>query len=289
MNVFLEVGTGFPFSTVQNAVNSALSGSTVRVNAGGVGNNYPEAILINNKRIRLFGALNNPTTGPVIGLTGAGAGAAPALQVAGTGGVHLEGFRCSNVGSAAADVIRGLVAQDWFSRLVVDGGGSKICLVGQYMDNLLLQNGTKGLVPSCLAQVIAQHVTVVNQSGWGLQGNAANGDFKGCLAYNCNGQAFLNALAQFCAWNFSDDPTAPGADSTPSMSLAAIAFINYAGGNFFLQPTSLAYALGVDFLPTDVRARRRMRSGPTRIYGGCFDPYPIPAAFLSGASQIRGV
>jgi hypothetical protein len=287
--MLLEVGTSLPFSTVQNAINSASSGSTVRVNAGGILNNYAEALLVNNKRIRLLGALNNPLTGPVIGLVGAGGGAAPTLQVTGTGGVHLEGFRCSNVGSASPYVIQGLVAQDWFSRLIIDGGGAKTCLSGQYMENLLLQNGVKGLVPSCLAQVICQHVTVVNQTTWGLQANAANGDFKGCLAYNCNGQAFLNALAQFCAWNFSDDPTAPGADSTPGMTLAGIAFINYAGGNFFLQPTSLAYALGVDFLPVDVRARRRMRSGPTRIYGGCFDPYPLPAAFLSGASQIRGV
>jgi len=280
----LEVGTGYPYTTVQAAVNAAPSGGTVRCNATG-GNVYAEAVLVNNKRIRLVGGVNDLQA---ITIAGAGAGAAPALQVTGSGGVCVENLSFSNVGSAATYVVELNVAEDWISRCRIDGGGAKRCLEGQFGDNTLLFNGLRGVMPSCPGQVILQHFTCVNMTQQGLQGNVNNLDAKGCLAYNCNNLGYVNRLAAFCCWNAGDDITPPGALSKTLVPLADISFINYGGGNFFLNPGSLVYVPGVDILPFDITGRRRLRAGlDDRIYAGCYDPYPAAPAYLTGASAIR--
>lgn len=281
----IEVGTGYSYSTLQAASNAALSGGTVRANANAT-NIYAEAVLINNKRIRLIGALPNQG----IRIAGAGAGASPALQVTGTGGVCLENFLITNVGSTATYIVQFNVAEDWISRCKIDGNNAKYCLLAQYADNCLLQNGARAFVPSCPGQVILRHVTCVNFSYTGLYGNTNTGDFKGCLTYNCNNAGFLNGFAQYCCWNFGDDGTPPGALSKPRMSLADIAFANYAGGDFSLTLASKAWINGVAILPDDITGKRRLRSGPmNRIYGGCYEPFPVLPYWLSGASSLRTI
>lgn len=280
----LDVGTGYPYSTIQAAVNAAPSGGTVRANANG-GNSYPEAILINNKRIRLHGGVGNQG----IALPGAGGGASPTVQVTGTGGVMIENFAISNVGSANAYVVQMNVAEDWITRCKVTTAG-KTCLYAQYVEECLLYGASRGLLPSCPGQVIARHVTCVNMSFAGLQGNTNNGDFKACLAYNCNTQPFLNGFAQYCAWNVAGDGypgVSPGALSQ-IMTLADIGFVNYAGGDFSLGPNSRAFVPGVDFRRIDLLGERRLRVGPnTRIYAGCYDPWPVAPSWATGGSSVR--
>ncbi len=279
----LDVGTGFPYSTIQAAVNAAPSGGTVRANPN-VGNVYPEAVLINNKRIRLVGGGDTPQA---ITISGAGGGAAPAIQSTGTGGMIVENFKVSNVGSGNANVIQCNVAEDWISRCEIFTAGKR-ALLGQYADNLLIRDSSIGLQPSCPGQVIMRHVTVVNMTASGLSGNTNNGDFKACLAYNCNNQGFLNSFAQYCCWNFSDDGTAAGALSLTRMQLADISFVNYAGGNFQLNPDSKCYVPGSAIIRTTLQGNRRMRTGPnTRIYAGCYDPWPVAPSWATGGSSVR--
>ena len=282
----IEVGTGYPYASIQAAINAAPSGGNVRVNAGGAGNTYAEAVLINNKRIHLYGGLDDQG----VTIAGAGGGAAPALQVTGTGGVFLENFRFSNAGSAATYVVELNVAEDWASRCIIDGGGVARCIQGQFTDHLLLYNGTHGLVPSCPGQVFTIHCTCVDMSVQGIQGNANNLEAVACLGYNCNALAFVNGLTQFCAWNFADDLTAPGPLSRINMTLADIGFLNYAGGDYRLDINSQAYVQGISIMPVDIRAKRRLRAGfAPRIYGGYWDPYPAAPSYLTGASQIRAM
>lgn len=279
----LNVGTGYPYSTIQAAVNAAPSGGTVRANSN-VGNTYPEAVLINNKRIRLVGGGNAPLA---IAITGAGGGAAPTVQSAGTGGMILENFRLSNVGSTNANVVQCNVAEDWVSRCDISTPGKR-CLLGQYGDNLMLHDSAQGVAPSCPSQVIMRHVSAVNMTTHGLQGNVNNGDFKACLAYNCNNQEFLNGFAQYCCWNFSGGPVAPGALSLARVLLAAFGFVNYGAGDYSLSLASQVYVPGVPILEVDIRGKRRLKSGPyPRIYAGPYDPWPAAPSWMSGGSSVR--
>jgi hypothetical protein len=287
----LEVGTGTPYATIQAAINVAPSGSSIRVNAGGVANVYNESISISGKRLFIFSDLVDLSLGPVIEIR-AVAGAAPAVNVAAVAnsGLDLENFKVSAALAASADVIHGRVGYDWFRRLVVNGGGTKICMTAQYLENCILYNGTTGLTPSCPGQVIGRHLTCVNMSVAGLVGNVGNGDFKACLTYNCNNAGFVNANNELCCWNFSSDLSAPGLFPIRGIALADIAFVNLGAGNLFLQPGSLAYVAGASVLATDILGKRRVRDGgyrDLRIYGGAHDPYPPAPAYLTGASQIR--
>ncbi len=149
--MLFDVGAGYVYSTIQNAVNSSVDGGHVRVNPGAGGaTSYAEAVLINNKRIRLFGGVANQG----ITIAGAGGGAAPALQVTGTGGVNVENFNFTNVGSAATYVVELNVDEDWISRCVIDGGGTARCAELQWGDHLLLKNGTVGVVASCAGSIL---------------------------------------------------------------------------------------------------------------------------------------
>jgi len=283
----LEAGDGTGFTLAQAAINAAQSGDTVRLlRKAATGNAYPEALVVDGKQIRLVGVEDPAYGGPVVSLPGAGAGVQPTLRVINNGGVHLENLLCSNARSAAPDVLRGQVGQDRFSRLIVDGGGSKICLVGQYVDNCLLKNGTTGLSPSCPGQVMADHVTVVNMSVAGLVGNPSNGDFRACLAALCSGNGFANSNPTMCWCNFSDDATAAGGGSKHNMTLAEISFVDLVG--FLLAATSLAYQRGASRLPLELRGFRRERRSPqSRVYGGCYDPFPFTPVYAAGTSSIR--
>lgn len=281
----LEVGTGHPYSTVQAAVTDAPDGGNVRVNAGGVGNAYAEAVVVNNKRVRLVGSLADQGAS----ITGAGGGAASALAVTGTGGVFVENLTFSNVGSAGAYVVEMNVAEDWISRCVIDGGGTKTCLQFQFGDNCLLRNGTSGSAPSCPGQTLAYNFTVVNMSVNGLVGNATTGWYVACLAYNCNNLAYVNHNLVYSTWLFSDDATATAPGSIAGMSLADIAFADYAGGDFRLLPTSKAFAKGIPFTHLDLPGNRRAKGGSDpRIFGGCHDPWPGAPTFATGSAQLRG-
>ena len=175
--MLLEVGDGKPYSTAQAAINAGLDGVSVRLNEVlATGNAYPEAILVNNKRVRLFGKLGAVGAGPLISVTGAGGGASPALQVTGTGGVQCENLNFSNVGSAATYVVEGNVAEDWFSRLIIDGGGTARCLQAQFADTCLLKNGVRGNDPSCPGQIMLFNFTCVNMSAQGLMSNLNLGE-----------------------------------------------------------------------------------------------------------------
>ena len=278
----LDVGTGFSYSTVSAAVTAAPSGGTVRPNAN-AGNIYPEAVLINNKRIRLFGGLRAQG----ITISGAGAGAAPAVQVTGTGGVIIENFKVRNVGSASANVVQCNVAEDWVSRCDISTAG-KICLVGQYGDNLMLHDSTTGVTPSCPGQVIMRHCGAVNMASRGFLGNTNNGDFKACFTYNCAVLGFANSFAQYCCWNFSSDGTAIGALSRQQVTLPEFAFVNYAGNDYRLLLASQIWVPGLAIIRTDLSGSRRLRLGPDpRIYAGPNDPYPAAPSWLTGASSVR--
>ena len=279
-----EVGTGFAYSTIQAAITACPNGGTVRANAT-AGNAYAEELSISNKRVRLYGGL--PEQGiSVVGV----AGANPALKVSGSGGVTLENLSFSNVGSAATYVVELNVAEDWISRCRIDGNGVMRCLQGQFGDNVLLKNGTHGLAPSCGGQVVIFHFSCVNMTTEGMRANATSGTFQGCLTYNCNSLGFINAGATYSAWNFSDDPTAPGPRSWPGIPLADIAFLDYAGGNFLLSINTRAWVPGISPMALDLLGNRRLRDGRAcRITGGCHDPFPPAPDWLSGASQIRQV
>jgi hypothetical protein len=182
----------------------------------------------------------------------------------------------------------GLVGQDWFHRLIVDGGGTRTCLLAQYVTNCLLKNGTNGLLPSCPGQVIAHYVTTVNMSVVGLTGNVVNGDFKNCIVFNC-GQSFVNTNGDMCERNFSSDGTAPGSNSIGNAPLSVIGFVNFAGGNCLLSPSSRAFTEGLPAWPTDLLGNRRQKvTLAPRDYAGCHDPFALPA-FNTGASQIRSI
>jgi hypothetical protein len=281
----LDVGTGYAYSTLNAAITAAPSGGTVRGNSN-VGNAYPEAVLINNKRIRLVGGGGAQS----ISITGAGAGAAPAVQVTGTGGVILENFKLTNVGSSNAYVVQCNVAEDWVSRCDISTTG-KYCLYGQYADNLMLHDSLVGVTPSCPGQVIMRHCAAVNMvGGSGFNGNTNNGDFKACFTYNCNTLGFVNPFAQYCCWNFSSDATASvGALSRNNVPLADFGFINYGGGDYRLDPAvSKLWLPGIEIIRTDLSGKRRLRAGPyPRIYAGPNDPYPAAPVWITGTSSIR--
>jgi hypothetical protein len=280
----LDVGTGFSYSTLSAAVTDAPSGGTVRGNPN-PGNVYNEAVLINNKRIRLFGG-GDPGY-PSITIAGAGGGAAPAVQVTGTGGVMLESWKLTNVGSANAYVVQCNVAEDWVTRCDISTAG-KTCLYGQYGDNLMLHDAWYAVAPSCPGQVIMRYVAAVNMAAAGLQGNVNNGDFKACFAYNCNTQGFINSFPQYCSWNFSSDATAIGDMSRSNVSLADFAFVNYGGGDFRLLPTTKIWVPGIPILNYDLSGKRRLRAGPDpRIYAGPNNPYPFAPSWVTGGSSIR--
>ena len=284
----LNVGTGKPYSLIQSAINACPNGGSVQVNAGGVTNVYAEALVVNNKRIRLYGAID----GPGISVTGAG-GASPALLVSGTGGCFAENLKFSCPGSSAAYVVQLNNNQDWLSRCVIDGGGTAYCLLGQYGDNLLLANGTRGCDPSCAGVLLFQHCTVVNMSIRGFYSAYAS-EYIGCLGYNCNGQAFINPSAGTSFWLFADDATpAPVPGALPYLTLGQIDFVNYAGGDFRLKQSSKAFLPGISTLAIDGTGQARVRSGDNcRVYGGYHDPAGYGGAsallaWLTGSASIR--
>jgi len=291
MSSFLTTGTGQPYATIQAAVNAAQSGDTVGVGVN-AGNTYPEAILVAGKYLHLIGLVENQG----IALPGAGGGAAPCVNVTGTGGVILENFTCSNNGSAHTDVLTLNVYQHWVRRVRVNGTGGKVCFRAQYVENSVAYGGLDGFRPSCPGQNILKHVTCVDMAGVGLLANVANGDFEACLVFNCVGACLTNAVATIGKWNSVSDGSAPGVGSRQGITLADCAFVNYGAGDVRLTALSALWFLGVSPLAVDLRGKRRLRL-PTpgqagfepRIYSGAFDPWPIPPAFMTGASAIRVV
>lgn len=295
MSAYLTVGTGQPYATIQAAVNDAVDGDTIGAGPN-VGNTYPEAITINNKYVHLIGLLEDQG----VSLPGAGGGAAPCVNVTGTGGCILENFTCSNNGSAHTDVLTLNVYQHWVRRVKVVGTGGKVCLRAQYVENTLAYDGLDGFRPSCPGQNILKHVSIVDMTGLGIMANVNNGDLEACLVFNTVGACVTNAVAAVSKWNAVSDASAVGASSRQSVTLGDCAFVNYAGNNFALTTASALWNLGVSPLATDIRGKRRYRLPPLalqlasfpsapRVYSGAFDPYPGPLAFNSGASGIRTV
>jgi len=286
----LEVGAGKPYLLIQNALTAAGNGDHVRVDAPAAGFNYPEDLTIVNKRITLAG-VGTTLLAPRIGITGTG-GAAPALQVSGSGGVFLRNFRFSNVGAAAGIYIVELnVAEDWISGCLIDGDGNKDCLQAQFGDNCLLANGRNGVRPSCPGQTLSMHFTAVNHTAIGFSANTALGEFVGCLGYNCAGGAFHNGAFYLYSLNcVSDDLTASRIpQSSVLMTLAEIAFVNYALGDYRLLDTSAAFFQGMSQQALDFLGNRRVRDSgrEPRVYAGAHDPWPATPTYLTGGSSIR--
>ena len=283
MASLLEVGDGKPYSLVQAAINAGDSGTTVRVCAKAASaNQYPEALTVNNKRITLEGDLPECA----IAITGAGSGAAQALFVTGTGGVTVRNLYFSNLGSSATYVVEGNIAEDWFHDSIIDGGNLAKCLQAQFLTNMTLINGLAALDASCPGQVVAIHITAYHHSLYGLKGNNPMAEFQACLAADCNALGFQGGLPQYCAWNVSDDLTAPGVVSF--IRGLPISQMKFTGADYRLLPTTAAWFPGISPLMTDRLANRRMRRGPNaRIVAGAFDPWPDSPRFLTGASSIR--
>jgi hypothetical protein len=286
----LNVGTGKPYATIQGAITAVDHGGTVQVHAGGVANVYAEALVVNNKRVRLFGAID----GPGISVTGAGGGAAPALLVSGTGGCFLENLKFSNVGSSATYVVQLNVSYDWISRCVIDGGATARCLLGQFGDNVLLKNGTRGMGASCSGSLLAQHFTVVNMSVYGFAAATYGSTFIGCLTANCNNLGLQGISLNNSFWCFTSDASAFQVTASKyNMPLADIDFVDYAGGDFRLKPGSLAGIPGISTLAIDGLGRKRVRQGDDcQIFGGYHDPQifddnAAKLAWLTGTSSIR--
>ncbi len=109
--------------------------------------------------------------------------------------------------------------------------------------------------------------------------------------YNCNNLGFVNPKASRCAWNFSEDGTAPGSDSNGALTLAEFSFVNYAGGDFRLNANSYARLSGISTYATLMSNRLRLRSliEVPRLYGGPYDPYPAAPRWLTAGSQIRTI
>lgn len=283
MSAYLTVGTGQPFATVQAAVNAAASGDTIGVGAN-PGNVYPEAIAIANKYVHLLGLVDDQG----VSLPGAGGGAAPCVNVTGTGGVILENFTCSNNGSAHGDVLVLNVYQHWVRRVRVDGTGGKNCFVAQYMENCIAYGGLNGFRASCPGQNILKHVSVVDMGGYGILANVGNGDLEGCLVYNCVGPCVTNAVPAISKWNSVSDGSNVGAASRQAISLAECSFVNYGAGDVRLTSDSALWFFGTSPLATDISGKRRLRFTPLpRVYSGAFDPWPVAPAFMTGASAIR--
>lgn len=281
---YLKVGTGEAYATVQAAVNAAASGFTIGAGPT-AGNTYAEAILINNKYVHLVGLVENQG----ILLAGAGGGAAPTVNVTGTGGVILENFTCSNVGSAHADVLTLNVFQHWVRRVRVNGTGGKVCFRAQFMENCMAYGGLDGFRPSCPGQNILKHVSVVDMTGLGIIANVLNGDLEACLVYNTALACITNALPAVCKWNFASDGSALGAEGRNYVSLADCSFINYGAGDIRLAADSALWVPGISPLAVDITGKRRLRNTARspRIYAGAHDPYPAGPVWLSGASGIR--
>jgi len=286
--MLLEVGDNKTYATIGTAISAAPDGGTVRANPkAATANVYPEAVTVNNKRITLIGSLVD-TLKPRIQITGAGAGAAPAVLVTGTGGITLVNFEISNAGSTATYAVEGNVAEDWFHRLLITGGAGK-CLQGQFMTNLILANGVAGLDPSCQGQVVVIHCTAVNHTDYGFKGIASISEFQACLAYNCNGLGFQTGFYSYCGWNAADDYTPPGPLPRPGMALADIAFVNYAGGDYRLLQTTKAWRNGCSPIDCDFLGNRRARLKgiDPLIVAGAHDPWPERPAYFTGVSSIR--
>lgn len=281
---YLTTGTGAPYATVQAAVTAAAHGDTIGVGPN-AGNTYPEAIAITNKYLNIVGLVDDQG----ISLPGAGGGVAPTVSVTGTGGVNLENFLCSNVGSAHADVLSLNVYQHMVRRVRVDGTGGKNCFVAQYLDNCMAYDGLNGFVPSCPGENILRHFTCVDMSGNGIQANVLNGTLEACLVFNCVGPCVQNANEQVCKWNAVSDATACGADARKNISLADADFVNYGAGDIRLNETSGLYWIGMSPLAVDYTGKRRQRFlvPLPRVYAGAFDPWPVTVAFFTGTSGIR--
>ena len=283
----LEVGVGKPYVLAQNAINDALNGDAVRIapKAGGV-LAYPEALTVNAKRIDLYGS--EADQGIIV--TGAGGGAAPALLVTGTNGaVNCQNLAFSNVGSTSTYTVEANADEDWFSRVRIDGDGVRKAGQVQYIDNSIVFNATTGLEDSCGGALTAVHISAVNCSVAGIT-CTSNGQYLGCLAYNCNGACFVNGAADRCGWNASDDATAPGAAPLKMNTLARYGFINYAGGNFLLLPTTSLWWPGIPLWGVDVRGFRRAHNLlDARIVAGAHDPWPAAPTWATGGSSIRAL
>jgi hypothetical protein len=285
----LQVGTNQPFTVIQNGINAAASGDHVKVMPGGVGNVYGESLGLTSKRIRLSGCGVDPTTGlPLIKVKSPNT--VGALVVSGTGGIFVENLSFEVTGIPAAFTVELNVAQDWISRCVADGNGSGACLQAQFMDNCLLKNGTYAMRGSCLGQIIAHNMTAVNQSIAGLYGNGSSDEFVQCLTANCNNAGLFGANIGYCQDCIGDDTTVLMTIGGTLMDLTSIGFANYAGGDFRLAETSLAFVPGLGMTPMTLDGRRRAaetQPSQPRAYAGCYAPFPFSPLFLSGSSQVR--
>jgi len=286
----LEVGTNKPYSTIQAAINDTAPSGHIRVNPGGVGNVYTEKLAIVSKRVRLSGS-GVTAAGPQILVQSPDNVAA--LTVSGTGGVWCENLGFRTTLAAATYVCEGNVAEDWFSRCVVDGEakGSK-GLQAQFGDNNLIMRCTSGVEPSCGGQTLFYHFTCVKCTVRGIVSNANGGEFVGCLTADCNNAGFVNGNPQYCHNCVADDATPatfPG--SIDSMALADIAFLDFAGNDFRLLTTTQAYFLGMAIVPYDLLGNRRTRETVPSplVVAGCLDCLPAGPGFLSGSSQIRSM
>jgi hypothetical protein len=276
---FIIVGPTGAFPTVQQGVNAAAHGDTIGVQDA----TYPEAISWNNKLLRIIGL------GSAALLTGAGGGAAPTINVTGTGGALLENLTCSNVGSAHSDVLALNVYQHLCRRVRVNGTGGKICFRAQYLENCVAYNGLNGFVSSCLGENILRHVSVVNMTGQGIICNTANGTIQACLVYGTVGGSIINYNAQVCAWNAAADAILTDPSSLNNVPLGNFAFTNLGAGDVSLTIASQVYFAGISPAVDDFTGKRRMRLDTLvpRIYAGAYDPYPAQPSWNTGVSAIR--
>jgi len=281
----LNVGTNQPYATIQAAITAAPHTGSVQVHAGGVLNSYAEDLLVNNKRVRLYGA----DDAPPISVTGTG-GASPALLVAGTGGCYLENLRFSNAGTSATYIVQLNNNLDYISRCVIDGGGAVNCLLGQFGENLLIKNGLHGIDASCFGSMFFHHCTLVHQATYGMSPPGAS-EYISNLSVDCNNRGQENGSASLSFWNMSDDASIfslPG--SIWNMLLADIDFVDYAGGDYRLKPTSKAFLPSISILPQDGLGQKRRRTGDAcKVFAGYHDPQSEHAelSWLTGTSSIR--
>jgi hypothetical protein len=135
---------------------------------------------------------------------------------------------------------------------------------------------------------------MVNMTAGGFFAAGLVAAWQACLGYNCNNFAFplavvTNTPSSF--WNVSDNTTPLGVEYVKNLTLADIGFVNYAGGDFYLDPlTSRVWFREVDIFPIDITGKRKLWVGAkTRMYPGAHTPYPPVPNYLSGASGIRSL
>ena len=268
-NALRHVGTGYAFATIQGAINASASGDGVVVHET-VGNAYNENITDNaldgvqlvsavpNQGIRIWSAAGN-----IVVINGNDSWLVENFEIDGVGTAQ-RGLYFVNAGGCVA---RGVIAHDVTGEAIFMSGTGDPAYLGIDCVGYNAQNGIRG---GTLDDAKFIHCTACCCVNNGFLGAANALNAVACLSFS-NGVDYLNNNVAGCAWNVSQDLTAPGPGSRTNFNPANII-------NIWQLAFEGENGANIDGWPLDPEdALRNERSRDTLIfYAGAHDPYVAP-------------